>query len=392
MTPVAQIQGDWIAHRGSQQICALLAQVGIDAYFVGGCVRDDLMGRPVGDVDMACNAPPQRVMDAAQDAGLKVIPTGLDHGTVTVLAQGRAHEITSFRCDLATDGRHADVAFGADMHTDAARRDFTMNALYANAQGQVFDPLGGLPDLRAARVRFIGNPAQRIAEDYLRILRFFRFSAWYAGADAGFDADDLAVIADHLDGLDGLSAERIWAELTKLLSAPNPAPAVAAMGGCGALMRILPGAGWTALAPLVHLEGQCGWPTDPLTRFVAMGAWPLDRDLRLTRAQARHCELLARSIGDGTPLPALAQDHGVNIARAVALLRAALLDMPLMPDLDVRLNRAAAAVFPLRAADLPADLQGPAIGTALRRAKAAWVASDFTLGKDDLRRAALSGE
>src|SRR5690606_12242514 len=175
----------------------------------------------------------------------------------TVIAGHEPHEITTFRRDVETLGRHAVVAFSDRIEEDAARRDFTMNALYSRADGQVLDPLGsGLADLAARHVRFVGNPEDRIREDYLRILRFFRFTAWYGDPAEGPDPDGLAACAEHALGLEGLSRERVGAEIKKLLSAPDPAPAVAAMQATGVLRHVLPGADARAVGPLVHLEGS----------------------------------------------------------------------------------------------------------------------------------------
>ncbi|CAN0587043.1 unnamed protein product, partial [Ectocarpus sp. 12 AP-2014] len=196
--------------------------------------------------------------ELARVAGLKPVPTGIDHGTVTVVADHDPFEITTFRRDVETDGRRAVVAFADTLDEDAKRRDFTMNALYARIDGTVIDPLGGLPDLRARRVRFIGDATDRIREDYLRSLRFFRFHAWYGNPDNGMDSDALAAIASHLDGLESLSRERVGAEMVKLLAARDPAPAVAAMRATGVLGRLLPGADDRALAPLIHLEDVLG--------------------------------------------------------------------------------------------------------------------------------------
>ena len=219
-----RIEADWITRPETQAVCNALTGAGYRALFVGGCVRNTLLGAPVDDIDIATDALPKAVMDLTGAAGLNAIPTGIDHGTITVVSAGLPHEITTFRRDVETFGRHAVVAFSTDVSDDARRRDFTMNALYADPSGQVIDPLGGLADLQARHVRFIENADQRIREDYLRILRFFRFHAWYGDAARGLDADGLAAVAANTDGLDSLSRERVWAELRKLLAAPDPAP------------------------------------------------------------------------------------------------------------------------------------------------------------------------
>ena len=285
-----KITGDWIMAPSLHRVLGCLQGGGHRALLVGGCVRNALIGRPVADLDIATDALPGRVADLAQAAGLKVVPTGIDHGTVTLIADGVPHEVTTFRRDVETDGRRAVVAYSTRIEEDAARRDFTMNALYADAAGQVIDPLGGLPDLLARRVRFVGQPQDRIREDYLRILRFFRFHAVYGDPAQGLDAEGLAACAANLAGIDTLSRERIGHEMRRLLAAPDPAPTAAAMQAAGVLARILPGADTRALAPLVHL--QDGLAPDWLTRLAAIGgADPADA-LRLSRDEARRLAIL----------------------------------------------------------------------------------------------------
>ena len=180
-----KITGDWLRHKGTVAVMAALEGAGHRALFVGGCIRNAILAEPVGDIDIATDAKPDAVTKAAERAGLRVVPTGLDHGTVTVIAGGRAHEVTTFRRDLATDGRHATIAFSTRLEDDAARRDFTMNAIYADRDGTIVDPLNALADLQSRQLRFVGDPASRIREDYLRILRFFRFYAWYGDPASG---------------------------------------------------------------------------------------------------------------------------------------------------------------------------------------------------------------
>ncbi len=209
-----KLEADWLQRPATQSLCDALETAGFHAFFVGGCVRDGIIGRAVSDIDIATDARPDRVMQIAKEAGMKPVPTGIDHGTVTVVVDGFPHEVTTFRRDVETDGRRAVVAFSDRIEEDAERRDFTMNALYADARGAVFDPLGtGIVDLKARHVRFIGDPHDRIAEDTLRILRFFRFHAHYADPDGGLDADGLAACAEMADGLAQLSRERVGAEI-----------------------------------------------------------------------------------------------------------------------------------------------------------------------------------
>lgn len=281
-----KVTGDWLTADGTQVVFAALQADGHSAFAVGGCVRNALMGVSVTDVDIATDATPDVVQKLAQAAGLKSVPTGIDHGTITVVAGGTGYEVTTFRADTETDGRHAIVRFSTDMAEDAARRDFTMNAIYADATGQVVDPLGGLPDLEARRVRFIGNAKDRIAEDFLRILRFFRFAAWYGDPDLGFDAEALAAIANSLDGLAGLSRERIGGEVIKLLTALDPAPAIGSMEQTGVLHAIVPGSTTRGLAPLIHFEQTNNVAPDSIRRLASFGVFDSGA-LRLSKKQQK---------------------------------------------------------------------------------------------------------
>ncbi|MGQ0565052.1 MAG: CCA tRNA nucleotidyltransferase [Gemmobacter sp.] len=373
-----KVTGDWLTRPATQAVFAALA--GHRVLAVGGCVRNALMFRPVADIDMATDARPPEVIAAVERAGLRAVPTGIDHGTVTVVSGGIPHEVTTFRRDVETDGHHAVVAFTDDVAEDAARRDFTMNALYCDAQGTVIDPLGGLPDLTSGRVRFVGDPAARIAEDHLRILRFFRFHAHYA-AD-GIDAEGQAASAAMAEGIDTLSRERIGAEMRKLLSAPDPAPAVAAMAQAGILARVLPGADPLPLALMVHVEqdAQPAW----LRRLAAIGGEDAEARLRLSRAEARDLAALRAAIGSGESPAVLGWRLGPDLAADAMRLRQAVLG-PQAPALwIVDVSRGAQAAFPVTAADLMPALQGPALGARLAQLTDLWIASDLRLTRAEL--------
>lgn len=376
-----RLTGDWLIHPGTQAVCSAIQSAGYRALFVGGCVRDALLNRPVRDIDIATDARPEMILDIAKAAGIKAIPTGFDHGTVTLVAKGRPHEITTFRRDIETDGRHASVDFSTDVTEDAARRDFTMNALYATPDGAVVDPLNGLDDLLARRLRFVGIPADRIAEDYLRILRFFRFFAWYGDVDQGMDPDALAAIADGADGLNALSRERVGAEMRKLLAAPDPTFSVAAMRQCGVLARVVPGADDHGLGLLIHLED--GRAPEPMRRLAILGGTPEDA-LRLSRAEARLICDLRDGIGDMSGPGGLGYRLGLDRAIDVILLRAATFETPVDPRAFDLARRGSAAKFPVKAADLMPALKGPALGACLKELEQRWIASDFTLSREDL--------
>ncbi|RZJ03447.1 MAG: CCA tRNA nucleotidyltransferase [Brevundimonas sp.] len=231
----------WLTASSTRAVMAALEARGGPgcARFVGGCVRNALMGQPVDDIDIATTLEPQETDKAIRAAGLKAVPTGIAHGTVTAVAERTPFEITTLRRDVSTDGRNATVAFTDDWAEDAARRDFRLNALYADTDGQVFDPTGhGVRDAAEGRIVFVGEPETRIREDYLRILRFFRFHAWYGRGEP--DAAGLAACGALASGMTRLSAERVSKELMKLLAAPDPRAAMSAMSGAGVLAQILP--------------------------------------------------------------------------------------------------------------------------------------------------------
>ena len=377
-----KITGAWLTNAATQALCAAIQAGGFRIFFVGGCVRNALLGEAVGDLDLATDALPDQVMQLAEAAGFKAIPTGIDHGTVTVLAKGVSHEITTFRRDVQTDGRHAAVAYSTDIAQDAARRDFTMNALYADPSGNVVDPLGGLPDLLARRLRFVGDPALRIREDYLRILRFFRFSATYGDPALGVEADALAACAQLADGIDTLSRERIGAEMRKLLSARDPAPALASMAAAGILRHILTGADPRCLAALVHLEGDL--PSRWQRRLVVLGGQDWGDALRLSRAEQALMMRLRDQIGTSLSPAALGWKLGIDAGADAVLSRAALLESPLPRLWQKDVARGAESRFPVTAADLMPLWNGPALGAKLAQLESLWLASDLRLSRHEL--------
>lgn len=259
----------WLAAPESKAVMAALDHVRPDASrFVGGCVRNAVMNCPVDDIDIATQLTPKDVVKAGDIAGLKVVPTGLDHGTVTLVANGKPYEITTLRRDVATDGRNATIAYTDDWTEDSQRRDFRLNAIYADASGTLYDPQNGIADALAGRIVFIGDADTRIEEDYLRTLRFFRFNAWY-GTD--IDQDGLAACARHVKGLRRLSAERVWKELKKLLGAPRPSAAMHAMMEASVLEAVLPEAMALELFDaLLDLEATEQWSPDAMLRLAAL--------------------------------------------------------------------------------------------------------------------------
>ncbi len=261
----------WLKDPALQKLLAVLTADGEEARIAGGAVRNTLLGENVTDVDIATTCLPDETEQRAQAAGFKPVATGKAHGTITVIIAGKPFEVTTLRADIETHGRHATVAFGREWQADAERRDFTINALYATADGTVIDLVGGLADLARRYIRFIGNAEDRIREDYLRVLRFYRFFAWYG--EGRPDAEGIKATARLKSGLATLSAERVWSELKKILSAPDPSRALLWMRQAGVLTAVLPESekwGIDAIPGLIAAERDLGWPIDPLLRLQAI--------------------------------------------------------------------------------------------------------------------------
>ncbi|KIN62801.1 tRNA nucleotidyltransferase [Sulfitobacter noctilucicola] len=374
----------WLNDPAARKLCQAMGDAGFQILFVGGCVRNALLGLADSDIDMSTNALPDQVSAIAENAGFKAIPTGIDHGTITVVVDGAGFEVTTFRRDVATDGRRAVVAFSHSIEDDARRRDFTMNALYADIGGNVFDPLGGVQDLLARRVKFIEDPDARIKEDYLRILRFFRFSAWYADAHNGFDAIALAAISTNTDGLETLSAERVGQEMWKLLAAPDPSKALATMRQVNVLATIMPGADDRMIGVLVHMEDVLGLSPDPVSRLTLLGGDDPTQKLRLSKNQSRALAVLKEAAFEGPSIAEIAYRHGEQTARAVVAIRATIAEVePEFGQLKT-ISSAAAAKFPVAASDLMPNYAGAALGLKLKELEQRWIESHFRLTAAEL--------
>jgi poly(A) polymerase len=376
----------------SEPALAALLDLLPEARVVGGAVRDTLAGRPLVDIDLASPLTPETVMERLAAAGVKAVPTGLSHGTVTAVLPGRAVEITTLRRDVETDGRHAIVAFTDDWREDAARRDFTINAMSMARDGQVFDYFGGMDDLAAGRLRFVGDPAERVAEDYLRVLRFFRFFARYGGVEP--DDTTRSALRDAAPRLAALSVERVWHELFRILSAPDPVASVVLMRQLDVLAAIMPeGADVSALTRLVTR----GAPVDPLLRLSALltgDVLAFVTRLKVSLAQRDRLVALRRA-----PLATPGSDD--------ATLRRLLADTPadVLVDrtwlsggddrawdvLRGRLRSLPKPVFPLEGRDVVAlgIPQGPRVGEVLRAVRTWWLADGCEADAGACRNEAL---
>lgn len=262
---------EWLENQDLQSLLEILCANGEEAMVNGGAVRNSLLGEPVADMDISTTLLPESVIERLGNESIKVVPTGIEHGTVTAIINKRPYEITTLRADIETNGRHAVVRFGRDWREDAMRRDFTINALYVDRNGKLLDPLDGIDDVEARRVRFIGIAEDRINEDHLRILRFFRFFAWYGRGAPDRESLKACVRMKHL--VAELSAERVWSELNKLLCAPDPARAILWMRQSGVLNVVLPESekwGIDAFQRVVRTESELDWVADPLLRLMAI--------------------------------------------------------------------------------------------------------------------------
>jgi poly(A) polymerase len=394
VTETAQL-GDaaWLKQSEVARLLARLDRDGEEARVVGGAVRNALMQLAVGEIDVATTAVPEEVVRRVEAAGWKAVPTGIAHGTVTVVIDGKPFEVTTLRQDVETYGRKAKVVFGRDWMADAKRRDFTINGLSASADGKICDYVGGIPDIAARRVRFIGEAQTRIAEDYLRILRFFRFHAWYG--EGAPDAAGLHACIGARAGLEMLSRERVRMELLKLLLAPHATPALAVMAETGLLGGVLGGVPLLAsFENMAKVEAATGIEADAVRRLGALGVFikedaerlalrlrlfnaeaerlfALDRWWRVSPAAGEHAahallyHLGTKSFADQVLLAWSRSDAGAKDEawRALATLP----------------QRWTAPVFPLKAADFMRRgvVAGPALGAALRAAEMAWVEADF---------------
>jgi poly(A) polymerase len=388
---MTSLQPAWLSEAPVRRLLATLTAAGIEARFVGGCVRDALLDEEIGDIDLATPAPPKAVMAALAAAKIKALPTGIAHGTVTAIIPPRSFEITTLRRDVETDGRHAVVAFSADWGEDAARRDFTINAVYLSSGGTIFDPVGGRADLAARRVRFVGDPATRIAEDVLRILRYYRFEARF-GDEAGDEAARAACRA-AVGNLPTLSAERVSRELLRLIAGPDPVRVLKMMQQDGVLAATLPEA-----TRIDRLERSLPLAAadDAILRLAALveisrtGAKSVAERLRLSTAEAKRLAGLAMPwpldpAGDAKAQRLALYRCGQERYGDLALLLAA--DGTLKPsDLRKLLDLAETweiPTFPLGGDDVTAlgIEPGPRVGQLLRAVKRWWEEGDFAANR-----------
>ncbi|MEQ8482346.1 MAG: CCA tRNA nucleotidyltransferase [Hoeflea sp.] len=414
MNAPASVAGEgWFQAPALKRIFELFNREGGEVRVVGGAVRNALMGMAVTDVDLATTWAPEQVVERAQAAGIRAVPTGIDHGTVTLVVEGQGFEVTTLRHDVDTDGRRAVVAFGADWQVDAERRDFTVNALYADRDGSIVDLVGGLQDLETGTIRFIGEADERVAEDYLRVLRYFRFYAHYGAGRP--NAAALKACTRARDRLSTLSAERIWKEIKLLFSASDPGRALLWMRQTGVLTAVLPETekwGIDSISGLIATETALGWKPDPMLRLMAIippdpeRVRALCERLRMSRAEAERLRQWAgapvlKPTAATTVLDRLMYRHGVmpmcdRIRLALVSARGrAEADPSALTESAGHSRHLAHAQgwsrpeFPVTGADLIGlgMEPGPAVGERLQALEERWIESNFTLSKTALLEA-----
>ena len=400
-SPNPVLNANWLAEPALGAVFDMIDNLGEQSRVVGGAVRNSLLGLPVADLDVATTALPDAVMAAAEQAGLKAVPTGIDHGTVTIVSHGQAFEVTTLREDIETHGRHATVRFGKNWQHDAERRDFTMNALYVDRYGTIHDPVGGYQDCLARRVRFIGKADDRIQEDYLRILRFFRFHAQFGRG--ALDAAGLSAAIRNRDGLRRLSRERIGQEVLRLIVAPKASTTVEALADAGLSPILFGGVTWPQrLSRLVMIEAAHGRRPSPAARLAALTS-VIDEDvdrladrLRLSNA-LREAVHLAVRIGYRLTAPAEETEMRKMLYRsdpdsyqdavlyAWSRTQATVEDAEWRHMLELPL-RWTAPRFPISGKDLLAlgHDPGTAIGDALETAERRWIEGDFAAHRDEI--------
>ena len=400
-----RIKEDWLKGKELQALFDILCADGGDARVAGGAVRNALMGMPASDVDLCTTLMPQDVVKRLEAAGHKAVPTGIDHGTVTAVIKGEAFEVTTLRKDIETDGRHAVVEFGTDWVADANRRDLTMNGLYCDRDGRVYDYVDGYKDILTKDVRFIGDAETRIKEDSLRILRFFRFFAWYGGGRP--DAEGLKACAAGRELLAGLSVERVWMELKKMLAAPDPSRAILWMRTTGILGAVLPEThkwGTDAMPGFLRLEQEQKWQPDALFRLMGMvrpdeeTMQGLSKRLAFSNKETERMVTWANNPAPKADIPMsdfeklLYKRDSQGLMDSMKLEAVHLQGRDDAANADVMLKLIDFAqnwqrpTFPLQGQDLIAAgmKPGPEMGQRLKALEEAWLDSGFVLSREEL--------
>ena len=378
-----KISADWLNEPSTRLVMERLVSGGYKAYFVGGCVRNTLLNIKTTDIDIATSAHPKKVLEIMENAGLKALPTGIEHGTVTVVADKRNYEVTTLREDMETDGRRAKVKFSKSIFEDAKRRDFSINAIYCEQDGTILDPLEGIADLIEKRIKFIGDPYTRIKEDYLRILRFFRFLALFGKENENHEIE-ITALNDLRDGLDKVSAERKSDEILKLFAAPNLKYSILLMEKANISSKIFNSFNFKNLKNLKNLEDTLEIAPCATRRLAAYTDDNLKSHLRFSNKLAKDHKALREEATSGKDAAELSYRYNEKLALDSILVRSSLHGTEPTGNVFNRIKLGSVSKFPVKSSDLTEYFSGPKLGEVLAYLEQKWIESDFTLSKERL--------
>jgi poly(A) polymerase len=374
----------WLRNPSAQKLSKLYKNFGYQVLFVGGCVRNTILKMPVTDIDLATDAQPEEIIKIAKENNIRFVPTGLAHGTITLIIDNKNYQITTFRTDFDHDGRYAKVEFTESLLLDASRRDLTINALYCNHVGEVIDPLNGLDDIKKQKIKFIGNPNERIKEDNLRILRFFRFQAIYGNKNLEIDSIALEACHNHKSKLAALSKERITSELRKILSAPNPLEVIIKMNETGVLNELFQNVSIDSLEAYLKTEEKFKININWLGRLLSLQVTQEEESLKLTRCEFKFLKQTKSAIENQIHVLEFSYYNGVENGKIYSILQNFRHNIILSKNLLNQINSLATKKFPITAKDLMPEIRGKKLGEALRSLEDRWIKSNFTLSKKDL--------
>ena len=378
-----KISADWLNKPSTRLVMERLVSRGYQAYFVGGCVRNTLLNIEATDIDIATSAHPKKVLEIMENAGLKALPTGIEHGTVTVVTDKRNYEVTTLREDIETDGRRAKVKFSKSIFEDAKRRDFSINAIYCELDGTILDPLEGIADIVGKRIKFIGDPYTRIKEDYLRILRFFRFLALFGKEDENHEIE-IAALNDLRDGLDTVSAERKTGEILKLFAAPNLKYSILLMEKAKISSKIFDAYNFKSLKNLNKLEDRLEIAPCATRRLAAYTDDNLKSHLRFSNKLAKDHKVLREEATSQKDAAELSYRYNEKLALDSILVRSSLHGTEPTRNVFSRIKLGSVSKFPVKSSDLTEYFSGPKLGEVLAYLEQKWIESDFTLSKERL--------
>ena len=371
----------WLRNPSAQKLSKLYKNFGYQVLFVGGCVRNTILKMPVTDIDLATDAQPEEIIKIAKENNIRFVPTGLAYGTITLIIDNKNYQITTFRTDFDHDGRYAKVEFTESLLLDASRRDLTINALYCNHVGEVIDPLNGLDDIKKQKIKFIGNPNERIKEDNLRILRFFRFQAIYGNKNLEIDSIALEACHNHKSKLAALSKERITSELRKILSAPNPLEVIIKMNETGVLNELFQKVSIDSLEAYLKTEEKFKININWLGRLLSLQVTQEEESLKLTRCEFKFLKQTKSAIENQIHVLEFSYYNGVENGKIYSILQNFRHNIILSKNLLNQINSLATKKFPITAKDLMPEISGKKLGEALRSLEDRWIKSNFTLSK-----------